>query len=215
MTERDPVADAAAELSGMLPSARALLPQPDVDTPAMVTGGAPVSSQIPGNPAAAYAYFGAVEGAVRLENEIRTVVTGSGGEIRPRTASQAEAALAATPKLAEALDQVHQPRDARNRCLCLRCDASRRLARLARTIRLLPAIDTDVAWLPIRGADPARPPLCPYCDNATLRRADRLYVVICCYPDCADGDGNQPHAVMGVNRLTAEPQLEWDDGLVT
>jgi hypothetical protein len=55
-------------------------------------------------------------------------------------------------------------------------------------------------------------PRCPWCAYLTLRCRPQNGLVYCVNPTCTDEDGRRPRALMGVDYLTGEAVLTWQDG---
>jgi hypothetical protein len=78
-----------------------------------------------------------------------------------------------------------------------------------RQIQELPAVDQAEPWRRL-------PAQCPYCGFAMLRVRPRSGEVTCLrYGACTDADGQHPAGRLDVSRLTGEPIVQWNDGLVT
>jgi hypothetical protein len=215
----DPGVDAAvAEAAACVKVAGALIPQADS---AGSVGRPPrgSTSTVPGNTAALYAYLSLAELARRLEcsllNQVRGVRT------RPRRGGSEGNTLAALRWIGVLAGQLEYG-DA--------CRVARLLDKESAGTETLRAVDTRARWLPIRPCGchdypkcGHRPPICPYCKNPSLRRAEYAYVIMCqgwrWTPDegsvpCADSDGNRPRAHLDYSKVTGEAVLVFGDGLV-
>ena len=192
-----PVAEAVAELIPALDDAHHSIYHPDTETPAMITGGHPVTgSSPPWNTPAADAYFTATATIRQLEVEL---LLAANLPIRPRggthtntlTSLQMITRLDSSDATAARIHHAQTP-----------CDR-------------LPARDTQERPIPIRLTPGApKPPLCPYCRTAQLRLLQRAGRVLCFYPDCQDGNGQRPAASLTRNYLDGTPQLIGDDGTI-
>jgi hypothetical protein len=192
---RTAVTDAAAELTSAITTAGRLITQPDT-TPAGAIGEA-AGSAPPWNAAAANAALGAHQLTRRLEASLRLAVTGRCGPARGGSDANTAAAIAAITRLAEAVSDDSAAVAAR-----LMDAASLAVARL-------PAVDTAQVWR--RVAAP-----CPYCGFGMLRYAPGSGVVTCLrFGACHDSDGRHPQGQLGVNRVTGDGLVAWNDGLVT
>jgi hypothetical protein len=183
-----------ADLRRLLPAAAAALAEPDADGTA---GGGQPGTRPPWNAAAAGALMDAHEGVRRLEASMRRDVTGRTGPKRGGSDANTDAAIKAIEALAHGVDD-----DAA-------ADAGRILERWSRRIRELPAVDESQPWRRV-------PAACPYCGHAMLRVAPRSGQVACLrYGACFDAAGRHPTGRLDVSRLTGDPLIMWNDGLVT
>jgi hypothetical protein len=79
----------------------------------------------------------------------------------------------------------------------------------ALAVARLPAVDTAQVWR--RVAAP-----CPYCGFGMLRYAPGPGIVTCLrFGACFDSDGRHPQGQLGVNGVTGDGLVAWNDGLVT
>lgn len=183
-----------AELGRWLPTAQALIGEPDTDGTRTHT--AP-TSRPPWNGAVAAAVLDAHEGVRRLEASLRKAVTGRPGPRRGGSDANTQAAIVAIGQLAYAVDEDGQR------------VATVYVARLVTPMRQLPAVDEDerprkVAWP------------CRYCGFEMLRIFPRSGRVTCLRQGaCFDLDGNHPIGHMGLNLVTQEGAVYWQDGSVT
>jgi hypothetical protein len=189
----DDLTASCATIAKLLPVADALVTEPDTDGTS--SGGKPGSSP-PWNPAAASAAMDAHEGLRRLEASMRHAVTGHTGPRRGGSSANTMAAIVAIEALGQAVTT----------------DAMARAARIldgwSRQIQELPAVDEAEPWRRV----PAR---CPYCGFGMLRVAPRSGQVTCLrYGACRDSEGHHPVGRMDVSRLTGDPLIRWNDGLV-
>jgi hypothetical protein len=189
----DSLADPCATLAAWLPIAQALITEPDTDG---TTGGGKPGSKPPWNPSAAAAAMDAHEGVRRLEAAMRLEVTGHTGPRRGGSDRNTIAAITAIEALSNAVSDATVARAARD------------LATLTRRIHELPAVDEAEPWRRI-------PAPCPYCGFGMLRVAPRSGQVTCLrYGACRDSEGHHPVGHMDVSRLTGDPLIRWQDGLV-
>ena len=187
------LAEACTTLARLLPVAQALTTEPDTDG---TTGGGQPGTRPPWNPGAANAAMDAHEGVRRLEASLRHAVTGHTGPRRGGSDANTIAAIAAIEKLANAVDD-----DAR-------AAATRYLDRLAQPIMELPAVDEAEPWRRV-------PATCPYCKFTMLRVQARAGKVTCLrFGACHDSNGRHPVGHVDVSRLTGDPLIRWQDGLV-
>lgn len=189
----DSLAQSCADLATWLPVAQALTSEPDTDG---TTGGGKPGSSPPWNPAAASAAMDAHEGVRRLEATLRLEVTGHTGPRRGGSDANTMAALTAVEALASAVSDTAVGR------------AAQLLATWTRRIQELPAVDEAEPWRRV----PAR---CPYCGFGMLRVQARAGKVTCLrFGACRDSNGHHPVGAMDVSRLTGDPLIRWNDGLV-
>ena len=183
-----------ADLAVLLPAAAALIAQADADGAA---GSGQPGSSPPWNSAAAAAVMDAHEGVRRLEASLRLAVAGHPGPKRGGSDANTMAALKAIEHLGYGVSM-----DAA-------ADAAHFLDRWSRAIRELPAVDEAEPWRHV-------PAACPYCGFGMLRVAPRSGMVTCLrYGACTDSDGRHPSGRMDVSRLTGDPVIQWQDGLVS
>jgi hypothetical protein len=138
------------------------------------------------------------EGVRRLEASMRRDVTGRTGPRRGGSDANTDAAIKAIEALAHGVGD-----DAA-------ADAGRILERWSRRIRELPAVDESQPWRKMPGV------ACPYCDFPMLWVQARAGRVACLRGGaCLDSDGRPPTGRLDVSRLTGDPLIMWNDGLVT
>jgi hypothetical protein len=184
-----------ADLRRLLPAAAAALAEPDADGTA---GGGQPGTRPPWNAAAAGALMDAHEGVRRLEASLRRDVTGRTGPRRGGSDANTDAAIKAIEQLGHAVGD-----DAA-------ADAGRILERWSRRIRELPAVDESQPWRKMPGVT------CPYCNFPMLWVQARAGRVACLRGGaCFDADGRPPAGRLDVSRLTGDPLIMWNDGLVT
>jgi hypothetical protein len=189
--------EACGDLAKWLPQARRLITRPDTTT--TPSGGRP-GSRPPWNPAAAHATHTATEGIRRLEQTLHTQVTGRPRWPRGGSDGNTTAAITAVANLAPNTPQHTAG------------EAARAITSWVTTIQQLPAIDEAPRWERLRNGPAGLPPACPFCGCYTLRVAVRSGMVICVLPGCADGNGHPPRGRMEIGRVSAQPQVAWDDG---
>jgi hypothetical protein len=206
------LAESCAALAKLLPVARALTARPDTDG---TTGGGQPSSRPPWNQAAENAVLDAHEGVRRLEASWRLIVTGHTGPRRGGSDANTMAAIKAAVALAYGLPvrHIHEYDDDGNRkpgpCRCHHCRSVRFLERLMRPIEEHPAVDKAEPWRRVAGI------ACPYCGYPMLRVRPREMTVTCLrYGICRDSGGQHPVGHMEISRLTCDPIVRWNDGLV-
>ena len=187
--------DACADIARWLPEAAALTAEPDTEPAATATS--QPASRPPWNPAAATAALDAHEGLRRLEAALRLAVTGHPGPRRGGSDANTYAAIAAIQNLGNAVTTRAA------------AQAAAILARWARQIQELPAIDQAEPWRRIQAP-------CPYCGHVMLRVRPRSGEVTCLrYGACHDHDGRHPAGRLDISHLTSDPVIRWNDGLVT
>jgi hypothetical protein len=207
------IPDVCADVAGWITLAALLVPEHDAD--GSQQPGSSSDSRPPWNAEAANACYDPAPFVRGLEASMRLAVTGHPGQARGGSDGNTRAALKAIESFAWPLRRVHEnaPREigANGRlrpCHCPYCRAGHHLARLARAVQQLPAIDE--AERPQRVAT-----ACPYCGIPMMRLFPRAGLVVCLRGGfaCQDGDGNPPKGHARSGRLG--PQIEWEDGLVT
>ena len=184
--------EALDDLTTYLPHAAALIAQPDTDTS---SGHGQPSSRPPWNPAAAAAALDAIEGAARLERQLRRDVTGLDSPQRPPAQTGTVIRLIA-------IHATNLPaRDA--------AQVARQVTGWVQAILMLPAID--------EAERPRHMPLvCPYCGSRSLWAYVRDGKLACLRAGaCTDSDGVQPRGQLMISRVTGDPVVAWSDGLVT
>jgi hypothetical protein len=185
--------ESCAAMAGWLPIAQALIAEPDMDGTA---GGGQPGTRPPWNGAAAIACLDAHEGIRRLEASLRLAVTGHTGPKRGGSDACTIAAIAAIEKLSSAIGDHG------------RGVAAGLLDGWAQRIRELPAVDEAEPWRRV-------PATCPYCGFGMLRVQARAGKVTCLrYGACRDSEGHHPIGHVDVSRLTGDPLIRWNDGLV-
>ena len=192
MTEQ--LAEACAAIIAWLPAALELITEPDADG---TTGTGQPASRPPWNAAAAAAALDAHEGLRRLEASLRLAVTGHTGPRRGGSGHQTTQAINAIQALGNGVTTQAA------------AHAASIIDRWTRQIQELPAIDQAEPW---RRLDAT----CPYCGFAMLRVRPRAGEITCLrYGACTDADGKHPAGRIDISRLTGEPIISWNDGLIT
>jgi hypothetical protein len=182
------------QLTRWLPTAQALIGEPDTDGTRTHT--AP-DSRPPWNSAVAVAVFDTAETMRRLEVSLRLIVTGHPGPRRGGSDANTHAAIIAITQLVHAVPEAVQRQ------------ATVVVARRVTTIQQLPAIDEAERFTTLQAR-------CPYCGLGKLRWAERSGRVTCIrYGACFDGRGEHPLGHMGINLVTNEGAVYWNDGAVT
>jgi len=188
------LSESCADLANWLPVAAALIAEQDADGS---SGKGKPGPRPPWNSAAANAEMDAHAGVRHLELALRME---AGLPARRRGGSDAAtmAAIAAIEALSHA-----------NVSGAAIAVTARHLDRLVRQIQELPAVDEVEPWRRVHGV------ACPYCGCTMLRVQPREGTVTCLrYGACRDADGHHPVGRMDVSRLTGDPLIRWNDGLV-
>lgn len=190
--------------------AAGLIAERDADEPAMITGSATGGeSHEPWNVPAADAYFTAHEGVRRLRTSLELQLDGHASPRAGGSDGATDREIRRIAMLGARLD-VHEQLPADDPCRCGTCRVTALLDRWIKPILILPAIDTGIRWSPIQGD-----PLCPYCGEPALRRADKFSVIACHNPECGDRDGNQPVGRISHEPHSGEAAVLWQDGRVS
>ena len=92
--------------------------------------------------------------------------------------------------------------------------AANRVERWVDAARRIGDVDETERWVPVPRVAGAMPPVCPYCQNLSLRMSRERGEVRCFTPDCADLDGARPVARMERGTLSGEGILVFRDTTV-
>jgi hypothetical protein len=197
----DPVADAAATLTGYVHILERLLHLPVTEDPAPAVSSRAAAPPEPWYTPAGQALMDAWEGVPRLEAALRYATAGHPGQRRPGSARHWLAALRELPKLAAGLDQDGADQ------------AARIIARWIDAAKAVHGIDERrrLRHLPRKPGD-RLPPQCPNCLCFLLVADLDARVVYCTKVGCHDRNGMPPVASMTTGS-DGRPALAWADGL--
>jgi hypothetical protein len=186
--------EACDELRQWLDATEPLIAEPDTDGTRCHTK---PGSRPPWNGAVAYAILDAAEVVRRLEASLRRDVTGRLGPRRGGSYGNTHAAIIAIAQLGHGV-----PEDRQRQAMVV-------VARLVLPLQQLPANDQAERFVTLQAR-------CPYCGLGKLRWAEQSGRVTCLrYGACFDGTGKHPMGHMGINLVTNEGAVYWQDGAVT